>query len=213
MFFCGFPMPEPSGTLGNIVQNSILVNTGHAPIEIPATSQLQTVSKHKQGNSKEKENILLCSRSMCSARDREHRRGPWESERGTQEPAAGAGCPGTLMLRTLRLRAAGDIPCNSSGGGKQRFGEARGSVHSSCPASRPGCAQTDSQAPAAVRRSGGSSSARAQLNVLLLSCPRTGLLQGRMSLLTPASSARRCVVQAPQQQQHAFEGEYRVNVI
>lgn len=47
MFFCRFPMPEPSGTLANTVQNSILVNTGHAPIEIRATSELQRVSEHK----------------------------------------------------------------------------------------------------------------------------------------------------------------------
>lgn len=77
------------------------------------------------GNSKAKENILLCSRSTCWVRDGEHRRGPWKSKRGTQEPAAGAGCPGTLMLCTLQLRAAGDIPCNGSQGRKPCFGEAR----------------------------------------------------------------------------------------
>lgn len=62
MLFCEFPVPEPSSPPASVVQTSVRVHTGYVPLEIPATNELQIVSKHKQGNSKG--NMLLCSRSM-----------------------------------------------------------------------------------------------------------------------------------------------------
>lgn len=75
-----------------------------------------------------------------------------------------------------------------------------------------------SKAPAAVGRAGGSSSAGARLNLLLLRCPRTGLWQGRtwqgrIISLTSASSARHCMGQALWQHQRVCKGEWRGNII
>lgn len=68
MLFCAFRVPEPSSTSADMAQNSIPANMGHVPVETPAARELQTVSRHKEGNSKEKENILPCSSSVGWAR-------------------------------------------------------------------------------------------------------------------------------------------------
>lgn len=59
----------------------------------------------------------------------------------------------------------------------------------------------------ALQQQRGLGSDGTQLNVWLLSRPQTGLLKGRMSLLTPVSSARHHMVRAPQQKQRDVEGK------
>lgn len=148
MLFCRFPTPEPSGPLANTAQTSILGNTGHAPLETPAASKLQTGSKHKHGNSKGK------GKPSCSAAAARAGRGTGPSPGA---PGEQPGNPGARSRRRLPRHA--DAPHPAGGGeeaGKQCFGEAAfRRVHGSCPASQPGRARTDSQAPAALRRSGG----------------------------------------------------------
>lgn len=157
------------------------------------------------GTPKEKENILLCRSSTGWARDGDHHPGPRGSNQGTQEPAAGAGCPGMPMLRIPR-----EVGRREGSGVSEKREDG-----CTAPAQPPSLAALGLTAkhPPPCGAWGGSSPARAQLNVLLLDRPQTGLLQGRMSLSTLLSSERRCTVQAAQQHQHAFEGEKGENTI
>ena len=135
VLFCGFPVPKPASTLANAAQNSTPVNTGRVSTEIPAASKLQTVSKHKHGNSKEKQSTLLCSRSVSWARD------------GGRKGSPGA-------------RSRCSVPCGRHSPQQlprrgEEFGRSKrmGAWLRELPSPQPDRAQTDSQAPAALQGS------------------------------------------------------------